>query len=231
MQDYEKTNLAMQTDLLSPTAPGLSKGLTELTERKSFLAMSQRDFARVAHLENQLIAMKMQSKRQKQVVERNLSQSATELCERIKELLKLWAVPGVNSVYFDEAMADIQINQRQRVSFGKGKRGIFLTSYVVALMEHALANENPHLGFVAIDSPVVTYRDPKHGSDDTEEALDVDVKDRFYAWLADREEPGQVIVLENEEPNEKLKHRLGVTEFVGLSDVKGRVGFFPGPKG
>jgi hypothetical protein len=193
--------------------------------------MSQRDFARVAHLENQLIAMKMQSKRQKQVVERNLSQSATELCERIKELLKLWAVPGVNSVYFDEAMADIQINQRQRVSFGKGKRGIFLTSYVVALMEHALANENPHLGFVAIDSPVVTYRDPKHGSDDTEEALDVDVKDRFYAWLADREEPGQVIVLENEEPNEKLKHRLGVTEFVGLSDVKGRVGFFPGPKG
>lgn len=81
---------------------------------------------------------------------------------------------------------------------------------------------------MAIDSPVVTYKDPKHGSSDSEEALDVTVKDRFYNWLADRKEHGQVVVLENEEPEgDDLKSRLRFTEFVGAGQAEGRKGFFP----
>lgn len=223
----ENVNLEMQGRLLTPAAFDLENGLSALSERKSHLAMAVRDLEKTESLEIRLNGMKARAKRQKQVVTRDISQSATELCGRVKALLEIWGVPGVESVYFDDAVADVSINQRQRISFGKGKRGIFLAAYVVALMEQALSKEHPHLGLVTIDSPVVTYKDPKHGSQDSEEALDVGVKDRFYAWLADRDGPGQVVVLENEEPDDSLKQRLLFTEFVGAGEAEGRAGFFP----
>ncbi len=226
-KNSENENLELQGRLLTPAALDLENGLSALSDRKSLLAMAVRDLAKTESLEVRLGEMKARAKRQKQVVARDISQSATELCGRVKALLGVWGVPGVESVYFDEAIADIAINQRQRVSFGKGKRGIFLAAYVVALMEQALSKAHPHLGLIAIDSPVVTYKDPKHGSQDSDEVLDVDVKDRFYAWLADREGHGQVIVLENEEPDDTLKQRLLFTEFVGAGEAEGRAGFFP----
>lgn len=216
-----------QESLLSPTVPRLENGLSALAERKSILLIAIRDLERVERLEARLNEMKTKAKRQKQKIERDISQSATLLCDRIKELLENWAVPDVRSVYYDEPEADIKINQRKRISYGKGKRGIFLTAYVVALMERAVTNKLPHLGFIAVDSPVVTYKDPKHSSEDSEELLPVAVKDQFYAWLSDRKEEGQIIVLENEEPDEQLKSKLHLTEFVGLGMLKGRVGFFP----
>lgn len=223
----ENENLKLQGRLLTPAALDLENGLSALSDRKSLLTMAVRDLAKTENLEIRLGEMKARAKRQKQAVARDISQSATELCGRVKALLEIWGVPGVESVYFDEPIADISINQRQRVSFGKGKRGIFLAAYIVALMEQALSKGHPHLGLIAIDSPVVTYKDPKHGSQDSDEVLDVDVKDRFYAWLADREGQGQVIVLENEEPDDTLKQRLLFTEFVGAGEAEGRAGFFP----
>ncbi|MNY73104.1 hypothetical protein D3C86_2118030 [compost metagenome] len=53
------------------------------------------------------------------------------------------------------------------------------------------------------------------------------MKDKFYDWLADRREPGQIIVLENEEPDSNLQIRLPHTEFVGVGKAEGRRGFFP----
>ena len=54
------------------------------------------------------------------------------------------------------------------------------------------------------------------------------VKDSFYGWLATRKDIGQIIVLENEKPNEQQKNQLSYTEFFGPSAVDGeRVGFFP----
>ena len=99
---------------------------------------------------------------------------------------------------------------------------------MVALMERALGNKHPHLGITIIDSPVVTYKDPKHAKNAKEEdLLDESVKDRFYAWLASRKEPGQIIILENEEPNAETLPELRHTEFVGGGNTAGRAGFFP----
>lgn len=223
----ELQNVKAQAGLLSAAKIEGGNGPAELSERKSILSMAVRDFEKIDRLESRLKEMKVRAKRQKQAVERDLSQSATALCIRIGNLLRDWGVPGVESISYDDVSADISINSRARISFGKGKRGIFLTAYVVALMEQAIANGYPHLGLIAIDSPVVTYKDPKHGSSDSEEALDVGVKDRFYAWLAERVTPGQVIVLENEEPDDKITPFLNVTEFVGIGEAVGRPGFFP----
>jgi hypothetical protein len=222
------TNLRNQTNLLGLAPRGGDRDLVgPLTERRVELTVALRSYERIESVEQRLSEVRERAKRRKQTVSRDVSASASALCQRILELLSEWHVPMVHAVHFDEGHADIFINNRQRVSYGKGKRGIFLTAMVVALMERALELGHPHIGIVAIDSPVVTYKDPKHGSQDPEEALDPSVKDRLYGWLADRKEPGQVIILENEEPPQDIRVRLGHTEFVGSGKAIGRRGFFP----
>ncbi len=227
LRNEENANVNAQNALVQPITSTTSSTLTQLTERKSVLSMAVQDLERIEQLKNRLTVMQARTKRKKQSVERDISSSATTLCSLVTDLLKTWGVPDLQSVSFDPAKADLKINNRERISYGKGKRGIFLTAYVIALMEHALRIGSPHLGVVAIDSPVVTYKDPKHGSNDIEEVLPVAVKDQFYAWLAKRKEPGQIIVIENEEPPEELRDQLPFTEFVGKGAVSGREGFFP----
>lgn len=223
----ESENIQQQTILITPAIPSQATNLVELAEKKSLFSLKISDLDRLEYLQSRLSEFKKRTKRQKQSVERDITQSANSLCTRVSRLLVDWGVPEVKSVYYDESKADLCINNRERISYGKGKRGIFLTAYVIALMEQALKIKSPHLGFVVIDSPVVTYKDPKHGSSDKEEALDIAVKDQFYAWLANRQEDGQVIVLENEEPLNELKGKISFTEFVGVGQIAGRSGFFP----
>lgn len=223
-----RENDRKQNALLEPHRSGMQNGLLALTERKTVLSLALSSLTKADTLKVRLAEMKEKSKRKKQVVDRDISDSATALCSRVKALLDDWGVPGVDSVYFDDGVSDIEINQRKRTSYGKGKRGIFLTAYMVALMERALGNEHPHLGLTIIDSPVVTYKDPKHAKNaEKEELLDESVKDRFYAWLASRKEPGQIIILENEEPSVETLPKLRHTEFVGAGNTTGRGGFFP----
>jgi hypothetical protein len=223
-----RENDRKQSALLAPHRSNAQNGLLSLSERKTVLSLALSSLTKADVLKIRLAEMKEKSKRKKQVVERDISGSATSLCTRVKALLDDWEVPGVDSVYFDDGVSDIEINQRKRTSYGKGKRGIFLTAYMVALMEHALGDGHPHLGLTIIDSPVVTYKDPKHAKNaEKEELLDESVKDRFYAWLASRKEPGQIIILENEEPNAETLPKLSYTEFVGPGNTTGRGGFFP----
>lgn len=217
-----------QSSLLAPHRLNSENGLLSLSERKTVLSLALSSLTKADALRVRLAEMKEKSKRRKQVVDRDISNSGADLCRRVKVLLADWGVPGVNSVSFDDGASDIQINHLDRVSYGKGKRGIFLTAYMVALMERALSNKHPHIGITIIDSPVVTYKDPKHAKNvEKEELLDESVKDCFYAWLASRQEPGQIIILENEEPNAETLPLLRHTEFFGAGDTTGRGGFFP----
>lgn len=221
-------NDLLQNRLLAPANIDVNSGLAALSDRKAVLTVAISSLLRVEALRIQLDKMMNKSKRKKQVVDRDMSSSATVLCNKVKALLDEWCVPDVSSIHFDENISDIEVNQRKRTSYGKGKRGIFLTAYMVSLMEIALKNNHPHLGVVIIDSPVVTYKDPKHAAAaDAEELLDESVKDRFYAWLATRSGPGQIVILENEEPSAETLEKLSFTEFVGRGKNKGRSGFFP----
>lgn len=226
-RETTQRNLERQEVLLSPEARDLKSGLETLVDRKSKLSFFLRDLERAERLELKINEVRASTKPKKQKIDRDISHSATNLCARIKDLLQEWGVPNVRSVHFNESVADIDINQRKRISYGKGKRGIFLTAYVLALMEQAIAKDHPHLGIIVVDSPVVTYRDPKHGKDDKEELLPVGVKDKFYSWLSDRNGDGQIIVLENEEPDEEIKSKMNITEFFGPNADNMRIGFFP----
>lgn len=231
-----ENNKIQQKNLLEADGVSIKDNLNELTERKTELSIYLNNFKIIERLQIQLEKEIPKSKRMTQKIERNIANSTTDLSLRIKKLLEEWKVPDVQTIGFDDKCVDIRINQRARVSYGKGKRGIFLTAYMVALMELNIEKNLPHLGFVLIDSPVVTYKDPKHSSKELHEnnvnsdgeLLPEGVKDSFYGWLATRKDTGQIIVLENEEPSEQQKTQLSYTEFFGLSAIDGeRIGFFP----
>ncbi|WP_151715458.1 hypothetical protein [Acinetobacter sp. TUM15071] len=231
-----ESNKIQQKKLLEADGLSIKDNLNELTERKTELSIYLNNFKIIERLQIQLEKEIPKSKRMTQKIERNHANSATNLSVRIKELLEEWKVPDVRTIDFDDKCVDIKINQRARVSYGKGKRGIFLTAYMVALMELNIENNLPHLGFVIIDSPVVTYKDPKHSKEELHEhdvnsdgeLLPEGVKDSFYGWLTARNNNGQIIVLENEEPSVQQKLQLSYTEFLGRSATSNeRVGFFP----
>lgn len=231
-----ESNKIQQKNLLEVDGVSIKDNLNELTERKTELSIYLNNFKIIERLQIQLEKEIPKSKRMTQKIERNIANSTTDLSVRIKELLEKWKVPDVQTIGFDDKCVDIKINQRARVSYGKGKRGIFLTAYMVALMELNIKKNLPHLGFVLIDSPVVTYKDPKYSSKELHEnnvnsdgeLLPEGVKDSFYGWLATRNDTGQIIVLENEEPSEQQKTQLSYTEFFGPSATDDeRVGFFP----
>ncbi|MDK4745472.1 AAA family ATPase [Leclercia adecarboxylata] len=226
--DMVKIVQEKKRSLIKPIGPIDKFGFDLLFERKSEISSFIKTLEKIDSLDVRLAEVAKKTKKTKHKIVRNLSSSSTSLCQDIISLLSEWQVPGVDSISFDDKLSDIVINHRQRVSFGKGKRGIFLTAFMICLMERAIRNGYPHSGFLVIDSPVVTYKDPKHSSDDNdEELLDECVKENFYSWLGNKATLGQIIILENEEPSPLQKRKLKYTEFVGAAGLNGRKGFFP----
>lgn len=223
-----KNILEKKKNLMKPVEPIDKFGFDLLSERKTELSSFIKTLEKIDSLDVRLAEVAKKTKKTMHKIVRDLSASSTSLCQDILSLLSEWQVPGVDTISFDEKLSDIVINHRQRVSFGKGKRGIFLTAFMICLMERAIKNGYPHAGFLVIDSPVVTYKDPKHSSNDNDEdLLDESVKESFYSWLGNKSTLGQIIILENEEPSPLQKKKLKYTEFVGVTGSNGRKGFFP----
>ncbi len=96
-------------------------------------------------------------------------------------------------------------------------------NHVCRVHDRALQETNrknlPHPGFVILDSPLVTYREP-------EEHMGAGVKVVFYRNLAASLAPAQVIILENVEPPDDLKCSIAFEGFT-KSRSTGRYGLFP----
>jgi hypothetical protein len=86
---------------------------------------------------------------------------------------------------YDTEGEDIVISGKARKDDGKGHRAITYAAFMVGVLRQANQKHRRHPGFIVMDSPLVTYREPDENMGD-----------------------GQVIVLENEEPPEDLRTAL-----------------------
>jgi hypothetical protein len=141
-----------------------------------------------------------------------------------KCLLHSWGFTDLKTVELVAENCDINVDGRPRLTYGAGKRAIFLSAVTVALMQHAMEREYPHFGLVVLDSPIKSYSDPVINSDMT--VSPSVVRDSFYRWLASWNGPGQVVVLENEPIKEDVSELLLPTVFTGII-TEGRKGFYP----
>ena len=195
-----------------------------LALRHSELSAQLNNFDEIRRLSIEIERLKKATVRKRITVTREGGTFGREVANRAKELLNIWGFSSIENIALDDEACDLRIDDRSRLSYGAGVRGLYLSSLVIAFMEHALEKGHPHLGVVLLDSPLKTYADPE--STEELEVPPATVIDRFYGWLSTWSGRGQVIVLENEPIKPETALTLDPITFTRVRG-KGRYGFYP----
>lgn len=217
---------ARHAEIVNQQQSPISHELATLTQMHSQYVSQLNTFEKMQQFVAKQKTIEPNTKRTKTVINRNASNEQSRIVGRVQAILNDWGLEEARQVSFDEAVCDLRLLESPRTSYGKGKRAIFLSAFSIAVMEHALDIKAPHLGLVVIDSPVLTYRDPKNRKMVVADVIPEKVADKFFNWMADWHGPGQLVILENEEPTNDVLSRIPHTLFVGPHG-DGRRGFYP----
>jgi hypothetical protein len=152
-----------------------------------------------------------------------------EFASVVQTILRAWRFPGDPVVSFDDRTHDILIDGKNRRGNGKGVRALMNAAFKIGVLVYCRAKELPHPGVVALDSPLLSYRDPhtsRHGglSADERAVTRTGLNEYFYRYLLDQSHDAQFIIIENDAPPFDLGPNAMVTTFVGPLGEGGRQG-------
>lgn len=155
---------------------------------------------------------------------------AHDFAQTVSSVLKAWHFPGDLHVSFDETAYDLRIDGKLRRDNGKGVRAITHAAFKVALLIFCRERGLSHPGFLVLDTPLLTYRDPmnpKAGdlSEDERLLAQTSLKQHFFNHLATLGHLGQFIVIENIDPPAGIDAFASVEIFHGTTGG-GRRGLF-----
>lgn len=155
--------------------------------------------------------------------EKNVIES---FCKTYKNILCDINFPGKNEVSFDFKNYDVIIDGKARSSNGKGVRAILHSVFKIALLQHCKENNLYHPGFIILDSPLVTYRDPlksKYGNltNDEQELANTKVSYHFLKYLKNNN-IGQFIIVENIDIPQSLLSNISIDTFYGKNAEHGQ---------
>lgn len=154
-----------------------------------------------------------------------------ELAMAVQSVLRAWHFPGDPAVSFDDTSHDILVNGKSRRSNGKGVRALMNAAFKIGLLDYCRLKQLPHPGVLVLDSPLLSYREPqksRHGalSDDEKAVKASGVKDHFFAYLKEKSDAAQFVIIENDSPPAEVEAYAKVYAFVGNEGEEGRKGFF-----
>jgi len=146
-----------------------------------------------------------------------------EFGETVKAVLTKWGFPDADKIQFDAKANDIAVAGKPRDANGKGVRAVMHAAFNVAVAVHCIEKGLPHPGFLVLDTPLLTYREPltsRHGelSDDEKALKATSLAEKFYRHLASLEDTLQVIVIENSDPPAAIEELAHIEVFTGLPD-------------
>lgn len=156
-----------------------------------------------------------------------------QFANTVRDVLREWDFPGDPSVTFDEQAQDIALNGKERRANGKGVRAVLHSAFKVAVLLYCQERRLPHPGVLVLDTPLLTYREPKkvpkHGalSEDEKALAATSLHENFYRHLVSLKDRAQFIILENSDPPAHLIPALKAHFFTG-DEGTGRLGLFPG---
>ncbi|POR42420.1 hypothetical protein [Methylobacterium sp. V23] len=155
-----------------------------------------------------------------------------ELASTVQSVLHAWGFPGSPTVSFDTGSHDILLNGKDRRANGKGVRALMNAAFKIGVLLHCRSKGLPHPGIIALDSPLLSYRDPLKTdhetiAEDEREVVDSGLKEQFYRFLLSQADKAQFIIIENDRPPFDLPSPARVTMFVGQEGSGDRKGFFP----
>jgi hypothetical protein len=142
-----------------------------------------------------------------------------EFASTVQTILHAWRFPGDPVVSFDDRTHDILIDGKNRRGNGKGVRALMNAAFKIGVLAYCRAKSLPHPGLVALDSPLLSYRDPhtsKHGdlSADEQVVAKAGVNEYFYRYLLHQAHDAQFIIIENDQPPIDLGRDAMVTRAV-----------------
>ena len=143
--------------------------------------------------------------------------------ELVEDTLENWEFPGGERVHFDLQVKDLVISGKPRTARGKGLRAITQAAFTISLLEYCASKDKPHPGFVILDSPLLSYKEPESAEDDL---TGTNLNHNFYRYLLQIKHDRQVIVVENTDPPSDVELGDRAEHFSGLEGV-GRFGLFP----
>ncbi|MGJ8526015.1 hypothetical protein LMG33818_001763 [Halomonadaceae bacterium LMG 33818] len=148
--------------------------------------------------------------------------------ETVKFVLSEWHFPDADKVQFDVEAMDITIAGKLRSANGKGVRAILHAAFNVAIVVFCIENNLPYPGFLILDTPLLTYREPmtsRYGelSDDEKLLKQTGVAEHFYKHLDSLKDKVQFIVIENSDPPTAIRDIAHIETFTRL-DSNGRYG-------
>lgn len=153
-----------------------------------------------------------------------------DFAQVVSNVLAEWQFPGSRHVAFDEGAYDLRIDGKNRRDNGKGVRAVTHAAFKVALLMFCRERKLPHPGFLVLDTPLLTYRDPIKtnsplGAD--EQALrNTSLKEHFFEHLSKVSAQGQIVVVENIDLPTNIRSLANVEVFTGDPN-NGRTGLFP----
>jgi hypothetical protein len=209
--------------ILEPSIANVDDGLSTLVAQRAEIAGAIslfEELTRLDQLAQQLEPPPPSPKGKKEKSFASLPpQQFVEFAKAVEQILKAWSFPELDGVAYDTTAEDIVISGKARKDNGKGYRAITYAAFVVAVLQETQRKNLSHPGFIVLDSPLVTYREP-------EEHMGEGVKNAFYRNLAATIAPAQVIVLENEDPPDNLQNQISFEVFTKNRNA-GRYGLFP----
>lgn len=149
--------------------------------------------------------------------------TADRFATLVLELLRDWHFPHTDRAHYDPKTRDLVIDGKPRISYGKGLRAITYAAFVIGLLEFCRRNDTIHPGFVVLDSPLLSYREPDGAEDDMSGS---DLNSCFYDFLSKMADDRQVIIVENTDPPAFVQSSPHAMKFTGNPAI-GRAGFFP----
>ncbi|QIA24997.1 hypothetical protein [Mesorhizobium sp. AA22] len=155
---------------------------------------------------------------------------AYDFAQMVSSVLEEWQFPGQRNVSFDETSFDLIIDGKHRRDNGKGVRAITHAAFKVALFLFCRERQLPHPGFVLLDTPLLTYRDPIHSkagplTPDEAALSNTSLKDFFFEHLSKNGDTCQFLVIENVELPSNIES-LGKVETLTGNPATGRAGLF-----
>ncbi|MEZ9794043.1 hypothetical protein AB4283_17940, partial [Vibrio splendidus] len=185
----------------------VSNALKELSVKMRELEDKQKEVQHNIYLIEHIESLQLQKNDIEQIIEDSSTSRQFEvptvsmmdsLANRIGEYLDLWGYPNVESsrVLYSEDDKDFVIAGESRNLAGKGYRSITYAACAISLLELYKG-----LGFMVIDSPLVTYKKPDVPEG---EEISEDMASSFYDSLKGLDESQQLIIIENEDVPEDV---------------------------
>lgn len=139
-----------------------------------------------------------------------------DFCRDLKEKLVAWNLLKESEiVVFDENGFDFILGTKDRLSCGKGSRGVTCSAILMTLVEDCYKKDIPFSNFLVIDSPITAHYDGEDmEADETTQA-------KFFKYCNDTAFDYQLILIDNKSPDEVMRAQLSNIHYIQFTKENG----------